>query len=308
MICGDSEIAAPWVFPPRQITLAACSASIADYGPAMTAIRTLILSAALCAASSAAVRSGKAAADWVTASATVTGGTPVTTGLRLAVDPGYHTYWENPGEGGMKMTVKWHLPPGWKATDPAFPVPKRFMTGDLPGFGYDGTVIFPVTVTPPANFAGKATLKAAFSWLTCDDSGCVPGNADLELTLTAGAPAPTAAVEAIATAMQRVPLTPPSRISLTVAEREKSLLLTIAGLNNPKIDLATYQVFPATSEVVDAAAQIRFTREGSTWTAEVPKNEYLTEPARELTLVLATESGDAPISLTWKASGAATAK
>ncbi len=274
----------------------------------MTSLRTLLLSAALCAAASAAVRSGKASADWITASAKVTGGTPVTTGLRLAVDPSYHTYWENPGEGGMKMSVKRQLPPGWKADDPSFPVPKRFVTGGLPGFGYDGTVIFPVTVTPPAEFTGKATLRAAFSWLTCDDNGCIPGNADLELTLSAGTPAPTQNVEIIDAALRQVPLTPPNRISLKVAEKEKSLVLTIEGLANPKPDLASYQVFPATPEVVETAAQIHFTREGSIWTAEVPKNEYLTEPAHELTLVLAGESGESPISLTWKANGAAAAK
>lgn len=269
----------------------------------MTAIRTLFLSAALGGSAFAAIHSGKAAADWITASSTVSGGTAVATGLRLAVDPGYHTYWENPGEGGMKISVKWELPPGWKATEPSFPVPKRFVTGELPGFGYDGTVIFPVTVTPPDGFTGKATLKAAFSWLTCDDNGCIPGDAKLELTLSAGAPAPTKDVESIAAALRQVPLTPPSRIALKVSEREKSLILTIAGLANPKPDLTTYQVFPATPQVIENAARIRFTRDGNLWTAEVPKSEYLTKPASELTLVLAGDAEDPPISLSWKAAG-----
>ena len=271
---------------------------------AMTALRLLALFAAMSTASSAAVRSGKAAADWITTSATVTGGTPVVTGLRLAVDPGYHTYWENPGEGGMKISVKWQLPPGWTASDPAFPLPKRFVTGDLPGFGYEGTVIFPVSVTPPAGFSGKATLKAAFSWLTCDDSGCIPGNADLELTLGSGDPAPSKDVAAIDAAQRQVPLTPPGRISLNVEEKPESLVLTISGLANPDPDLAEYQVFPATPEVIESSARIRFTRAGTTWTAEVPKSEYLSKPPGELRLVLAGKSGDPPISLTWKATAA----
>ncbi len=274
----------------------------------MTTLRTLFLSAAFCGACSAAVRSGKAAADWITASATVSGGAPVATGLRLAVDPGYHTYWENPGEGGMKISVKWELPPGWKAAEPTFPVPKRFVTGDLAGFGYEGTVVFPVSVTPPQNFSGKATLKAKFSWLTCDDSGCIPGNADLELTLTAGAPAPTRDIEVLDAALRRVPLTPPNRISLKVAEKEKSLVLTIAGLANPNIDLATYEVFPATPQAIESAARIRFSRDGTSWTAEVPKSEYLSSPLRTLTLVLAGKSTDAPISLTWNSTGVGTAE
>ena len=39
----------------------------------------------------------------------------VKTGIRLVVDEGYHTYWLNPGDGGMKISVKWELPTGWSA-------------------------------------------------------------------------------------------------------------------------------------------------------------------------------------------------
>lgn len=269
----------------------------------MTAIRILFASTALCTVSSAAVRSGKAAADWITSSATITGGTEVATGLRLAVDPGYHTYWVNPGEGGMRISVKWDLPPGWKAADPLFPVPKRFMTGDLPGFGYEGTVVFPVAITPPAEFTGKATLKGKFSWLTCDDKGCIPGSADLELTLTAGEPTRNPESRVLDAAFLKVPATPPNRIVLKVTEKPKSLVLTISGLTNAKPNLAEYETFPATPQVIDNSAIIRFSREGQTWTSEVPKSEYATKAVNELTLVLAGKPGEKPISLTWKYPG-----
>lgn len=84
----------------------------------------------------AAVRSGKAEVDWLSVSATVAPGKPVQTALRLVVDPGWHTYWENPGEGGMGISVKWDLPAGWTAGALEHPVPQRFMTGELAGFGY----------------------------------------------------------------------------------------------------------------------------------------------------------------------------
>lgn len=267
----------------------------------MSYLKIAAVSAVLCAATSAAVRSGKASADWITASRTCEPGTAITTGIRLAVDQGWHTYWINPGEGGMKLSVTWELPAGWSAGEPAHPVPKRFLTGDLPGFGYEGTVIFPVTVTPPADFTGEAKLKGKLSWLTCNDTGCVPGSADLELTLFAGLPTPTAEAKQIEATLRKIPITPPgNRITLKVVEQPKSLVLTIDGLAGKNVNLAEYRIFPATPQVVDPAAKIQFANVGKQWTAEVPKSEYAPKPVTELTLVLAGESDQSPISLTWK--------
>lgn len=263
--------------------------------------KTTVLFASLSTLSLAAVRSGKASADWITSSQTCGAGMQLKTGLRLAVDEGFHTYWVNPGEGGMKISVKWELPAGWTASDPAYPVPKRFMTGDLPGFGYEGTVIFPVNLTAPADFSGQARLKGKFSWLTCNDTGCIPGDAEVELTLDAGKPVATAEGKLIDATWRRIPLTPPgNRISLKVAEKPKSLVLTIEGLTNKDVNLGEYEIFPATPEVIETAAKIHFTSDGSKWTAEVPKSEYATAAIPELTLVLAGKSDESPISLTWK--------
>lgn len=267
----------------------------------MTIPCALIL-ASICSVS-AAVHSGKASADWISSSRTGEPDMPVKTAIRLAVDDGYHTYWVNPGEGGMPMSVKWDLPQGWQATDPAYPLPKRFTTGDLPGFGYEGTVLFPVNLTPPADFSGKATLKGKVSWLTCDDKGCIPGSANLELTLTAGEPSPTPEAKVIGATLRKVPVNPGSRITLKVAEKPKSLVLKIEGLTNPNVNLAEYEVFPATPEAIDPGAEILFAREGAAWTAEVPKSEYATEAVGELDLVLAGKSEQAPILLTWKSTG-----
>jgi len=263
---------------------------------------TLIL-ASLCTVSLAAVHSGKASADWISSSRTTEAEMPVMTGIRLAVDEGYHTYWINPGEGGMKMSVKWDLPEGWVAGDPQYPVPKRFVTADLPGFGYEGTVVFPVNLTPPEDFSGVAVLKGKVTWLTCDDKGCIPGNADLELTLTEGAPAPAAEAKVIDAALRKIPLTPGNRISLKVVETPETLVLSVEGLAKTNVNLAEYEVFPATPEVIDAGAKIQFIDEGAKWTAEVPKSEYAPKKVSELTLVLAGKSDQAPISLTWKATG-----
>ena len=80
-------------------------------------------------------------------------------------------------------------------------------------------------------------------------------------------------------------------------------MLSVEGLAKTNVDLAEYEVFPATPQVIDAGAKIQFNGEGAKWTAEVPKSEYAPKRVNELTLVLAAKSDQAPISLTWKSTG-----
>jgi len=261
--------------------------------------RTVMISAAACLASHAAVRSGKAEADWISTSTTYEAGKPFQTAVRLVVDEGWHTYWRNPGEGGMEISVKWELPAGWTAGDLEHPVPKRFMTGDLPGFGYEGTVVFPVAFTPPAGFAGEATLKGKISWLTCNEANCIPGNAELVISAKAGATGTTTEANAITEALAKVPRPFPD-VSLAVAEKSKNLLLTLKYSGEKAFDPKDFEVFPETRQVVDAAATYTFVKEGNLWQAEVKKSEYLAPPLKSLTLVLAGKNGSAPATVSWK--------
>lgn len=264
--------------------------------------RISLILASICTVALAGVRSGKAEAEWWSGSETYMPGVPVQTAFRLVLDKGWHTYWLNPGEGGMKISVTWELPAGWTAGELEHPVPKRFKTGGLPGFGYEGTVIFPVKLTPPAGFSGPAKLKGKISWLTCNDDQCLPGEAALELSLDAGTPAATAGTKAIDEALKKIPQPQKPWVRLRVTEKEKILVLTVeAHLSRMNdLDLKDCDIFPATPETIDPAAEIQFTRHGAAWIAEVPKSEYATKPIENLTLVLAGKSGQAPISLSWQ--------
>jgi DsbC/DsbD-like thiol-disulfide interchange protein len=264
----------------------------------MTARITLIL-ASICTVSLAGVRSGKAEAEWWSSSKTYTAGAPVQTAFRLALDTGWHTYWLNPGDGGMKISVTWELPAGWTADELEHPVPKRFKTGELAGFGYEGTVIFPVKLTPPAGISGPAKLKGKISWLTCNDDQCLPGKAELELTLDAGAPAATDEAKAIDHALKKIPR-PSNETSLTVIEQPETLVLTLHPLTPRPFGITDYEIFPATPQVINPAARIEFFKSGDSWSAEVPKSEYATQPIEKLALVLAGKSGQPPLTVCWQ--------
>ncbi len=110
----------------------------------------------------------------------------VVVGLRLEHQPHWHTYWLAPGTG-FPTSLEWKLPPGWTAGPIRWPAPRRVYdtSKNLAGNGYEDITTLPVTLTPPAGLAPGVlvTLRARADWLMCKDV-CIPGEAELELTLT----------------------------------------------------------------------------------------------------------------------------
>ena len=133
-------------------------------------------------------------ASLVAADASLQPGTPITVALHLIHQAEWHTYWLNPGTG-TPTALTWHLPPGWKAGDIQWPAPEvlKDATGAVVGNGYDGDLLLPITLTPPADLkpGDSVALKASAEWLMCRDV-CKPGSAEVSLTLAAAASAPAA--------------------------------------------------------------------------------------------------------------------
>jgi thiol:disulfide interchange protein/DsbC/DsbD-like thiol-disulfide interchange protein len=131
-------------------------------------------------------------ATLVAADTSVRPGQPITVALRLVHEAQWHTYWINPGTG-TPTSLAWHLPAGWKAGDIQWPAPEvlKDATGAVVGSGYEGDLLLPVILTPPADLApsGPVTLKASAEWLMCRDV-CKPGSAEVSLTLPVSADAP----------------------------------------------------------------------------------------------------------------------
>ncbi len=131
-------------------------------------------------------------ASLVSSQESVQPGQSVTIALRFVHDPHWHTYWVNPGTG-VATTLAWTLPDGYSAGDIQWPAPHvlKDHTGTVSGNGYEGDVLFPVTIKVPASATPGSTVKltAAADWLMCDEM-CVPGSAQLTLTLSISADAP----------------------------------------------------------------------------------------------------------------------
>ncbi|MEJ1972757.1 MAG: protein-disulfide reductase DsbD domain-containing protein [Lacunisphaera sp.] len=154
----------------------------------------LLLSPAWLLAAPGPVRKGAVQAELVAAQASIQPGQVFRVALKLDHDAHWHSYWINPGTG-YPTSLKWKLPEGFTAGPIIWPVPHvvQDTRGQITGNGYEGTAFLFVDITPPANLpAGTpVTLQAKADWLMCSEV-CMPGAADLELTLDVGAgqPAP----------------------------------------------------------------------------------------------------------------------
>src|SRR5581483_3917559 len=54
----------------------------------------------------------------------VAAGKPFTVVIRLAIKPGWYTYWINPGDDGFPLKVNWTLPDGFSAGPVSWPIPE----------------------------------------------------------------------------------------------------------------------------------------------------------------------------------------
>jgi thiol:disulfide interchange protein DsbD len=158
-------------------------------------------------------------------------GRPLSLGVRLQMDPEWHTYWKNPGDSGLATRIRWTLPAGFEAAPILWPKPERFVAGPLASFGYSGEVLLLTEVrTPAAQPPGPVEIAARVDWLECRDV-CRPGRADLTLRLDVKSAEPPPAAEvarAFTETRTRLPR-PRSPWSLAASPIAGAIVLTAHG-------------------------------------------------------------------------------
>lgn len=118
-------------------------------------------------------------------------GTPFHVGVFIQHEPGFHTYWRQPGIVGVPTSIRWDLPRGWKGGELEYPEPERVLMFSLKAQGYERDVLLQTRVTPPAKLkpGDTVTLRGKAVWMCCAQS-CHPGFKDLALTLPVAAAPP----------------------------------------------------------------------------------------------------------------------
>ena len=98
--------------------------------------------------------------------------------VQLRMNPGWKTYWRNPGESGVPPSFDWSASKNLKSAEVLFPAPHRFADAGGAAIGYEGEVIFPVKITPEQ--AGKPVdLSLTFAYGLCKNL-CIPNSASLK--------------------------------------------------------------------------------------------------------------------------------
>lgn len=131
-------------------------------------------------------------------------GDTIWAGLELRMNPGWHTYWENPGESGAATTVSWQLPDGVSAGPIQWPVPEKHVSGGLTTFVFhdEAMLLVPLTVSTSA-VSGSNQLTASLRWLECEKV-CIPGRGQVTAPLVVDAnPGATARASAAAARLAR---------------------------------------------------------------------------------------------------------
>ena len=191
-------------------------------------------------------------------------GSTAVVAIRQTIQPGWHTYWRNPGDSGGATTLDWSLPAGVEADPIVWPLPQRQRLQTLMNYGYSGEVVLPVPIRVPASARPGTTLplrvKALF--LVCSDQMCVPDELTLSLDLPirdGAAPLTRPWGPRIETAIETAPR--PADIEARVMLEGGTLRITAVGGPLAGLDLTRATFFPFEGDVIDHAA-VQFGRRG----------------------------------------------
>lgn len=134
-------------------------------------------------------------------------GTFLRAGLEIRLDPGWHTYWRDPGDSGVPPTFDFTGSENVKAVTVLWPAPERIPDGaGGHSIGYKHDLIFPLHVVPK-DAANGPTIHLKLGYAICEKM-CVPADANLKLTFT------RSGLEE--TAIERAELRVPKRVTLGV--------------------------------------------------------------------------------------------
>ena len=99
--------------------------------------------------------------------------------LDVQLDPGWKTYWRDPGEAGVPPTIDIKESLNIRSATLEFPAPRRHDEGDFKWAGYDHPVALPITFT--LDVPGKPAIIDAAIFLGLCETICIPLQATLAL-------------------------------------------------------------------------------------------------------------------------------
>ncbi|HYW15911.1 MAG TPA: thioredoxin family protein [Allosphingosinicella sp.] len=121
-------------------------------------------------------------------------GSRVALALVMSPRPGWHGYWQNPGDAGVGTRIAWQLPEGASAGPIRYPVPERLTIQGLMNYVFEGEHSLLVDLQLPPGLAPgtKLPVRGKVDYLVCTDRICVPESAEVAADLEVGDGRPAA--------------------------------------------------------------------------------------------------------------------
>ena len=177
--------------------------------------------------------------------------------LEYELDDEWKTYWKSPGGGGFPQKITWNNSSNIKNIEILWPEPIEFEILGLKSIGYKDKVIFPLIVDIEDN-QKTTNINLNINYLVCKHI-CIPGNADIFLTLPPGNADYTnyffEIEKVLSTTLNNdIALTPISNFSLNAKEHLENVVFDIeistnTFFDNPKIFIHTPYGLPVVNPI-----------------------------------------------------------
>jgi len=228
-------------------------------------------------------------------------GEPFLVGVRLKMQPHWHTYWKYPGDAGIPTDIKWELPEGWRAGSIQWPIPLKLQEpGDIQIYGYHDEVLLIQKIAPAKNFTSPTVkLSAKVNWLVCEKI-CIPGDTVVTLSLPSAPTNSPANTDLFARFQKQLPGSPGTNFSASWKSDATGLVLNVTQPELAKFP--SVEFFPSPPENVAVGHPRLESHEGGAYTFRIPldnaKQDFKSLPG----LIVFGNATDAPDRSAWDVS------
>jgi DsbC/DsbD-like thiol-disulfide interchange protein len=160
-------------------------------------------------------------------------------GIAFQLQPGWHTYWRNPGDSGVPPRIDFGKSENIEAVTILWPAPTKFADGSGGiSLGYQKQVVLPLRIVAK-NADKPVMLRADINYAVCEKL-CIPVEASAELAFTSVASTEDSALSA---ALDTVPkpatIGDPNPLTIRDVKREgkNSVLVDVAAPDSAEVNL-----------------------------------------------------------------------
>jgi DsbC/DsbD-like thiol-disulfide interchange protein len=160
-------------------------------------------------------------------------------GIAFQLQPGWHTYWRNPGDSGVPPRIDFSKSENIEAVTILWPAPTKFADGaGGTSLGYQKQVVLPLRIVAK-NADKPVTLRADINYAVCEKL-CIPVEASAELAFTSVASTEDSALSA---ALDTVPkpatIGDPNPLTIRDVKRDgkNGVLVDVAAPDSAEVNL-----------------------------------------------------------------------